>query len=130
MIGRCTGGSPSGTLARLLCTLVILAAWLAHRGALGSSPVKDRRDERYYWLTAIAANSLGSAFGDLIGGSLGCGLMGGIAVNLTMLALLLMLHDTTRVSKGLLFWTGFVVTRIPSEAPRIDPGREPRLRKI
>ena len=39
--------------------------------------------------------------------------MGGIAVNLAILALLLVLDYTTRVSKGLLFWTAFVVTRIP-----------------
>lgn len=106
-------GNLSGTLALLLFTLVILTAWFAHRGALGSSPVEDRRDERYYWLAAIAANSLGSAFGDLIGGRPGWGLMGGITVNLAILALLLVLHYTTRLSKGLLFWTAFVVSRVP-----------------
>ena len=106
-------GSRYGTLALLLCTVLILAAWFAHRGALGSVPVNDRRDERYYWLAAISANSLGSAFGDLIGGWHGWGLMGGIAVNLAILALLIVLHYTTGVSKGLLFWTAFVVTRIP-----------------
>ena len=59
------------------------------------------------------ANSPGAAFDDLIGGQFGGGLIGGIAVNLAILARLLVLHYATRVSKGLPLRTAFVVTRVP-----------------
>lgn len=106
-------GDLVGTLALLGVLLAILAVWFARRGALGSYPVREGADERYYWLAALAANSLGSAFGDLVGGRLELGLLGGIAANVLVLALLLGLHRTRRASKALLFWGAFVVSRIP-----------------
>ena len=75
------------------------------RGARDLPEVQHRpNDELHYWLATIVANSPGAAFGDLIGG---------IAVNLAILARLLALHYATRVSKGLLLRTAFVVTRVP-----------------
>ncbi len=106
-------GNPAGTAVLLLCLIVTLAAWFARRGVIGVYPVRNRQDERYYWLTAVFANSLGSALGDLIGDKLGVGVLGGTAVYAGMAALLLILHYTMRAGKGLLFWSAFVVTRIP-----------------
>ncbi|MGC8521118.1 MAG: hypothetical protein ACP5PN_04535 [Steroidobacteraceae bacterium] len=106
-------GNPAGTAVLLLCLLVTLAVWFRRRGAIGVCPIGDRRDECYYWLAAVFANSSGSALGDLIEDKLRVGVLGGTAVYAGIAALLLILHYTRRSGKGLLFWSAFVVTRIP-----------------
>lgn len=106
-------GNPAGTGFLFLCVLVTLGVWHGRRGALGVYPINRRRDELFYWAAAIVANSLGSALGDLLGSTLGLGVLGGTLVFLAVLAVLLVLYRTTRLSTGLLFWSGFVVARIP-----------------
>lgn len=106
-------GNQGGTALLLIGLAVTLAVWSARRRAIRIYPVETQQDERYYWMAVVLANSLGSALGDLIGDKLGVGLLGGIGVYVGVLALLLALNYTTRVSKGLLFWSAFVVTRIP-----------------
>ncbi len=106
-------GNLAGTGALLLCLCAALAIWRARRGAIRCDSIEHPRDERFYWLAAMLANSFGSAVCDLIGDRLGVGVLAGTAVNLGILALLMLLHDTTRGRKELLFWTAFVFTRIP-----------------
>lgn len=106
-------GNSVGTAALLVCTLIALAVWFMRRGALGAGDVRALADERYYWLTVVLANSLGSALGDLVGDKLGVGVLGGTGVNAGILALLLALYLTGRAPRGLLFWAAFVVSRVP-----------------
>lgn len=106
-------GNLAGTVLFLVCLITILAVWRVGRGSIGSAWIDARQDERFYWLAAIFANGLGSAFGDLVGAKLGLGLLGGIAVNLAVVALVLAIHYTIGAGKGVLFWTAFVVTRVP-----------------
>lgn len=106
-------GNAAGTALLLIGLVVTLAIWFARRRAISIYPVEERRDQGYYWGAVVFANSLGSALGDLVGDKLGVGLLGGIAVYAAILALLVTFHYTTRTSKGLLFWSAFVVTRIP-----------------
>ncbi len=106
-------GTLAGTGALLVGLLLALAIWRARRGAIRCKAIEDPRDERFYWLAAILANSFGSAVCDLIGEKLGVGVLGGAAVNAGILALLVLLHYTTRARKELLFWSAFVFTRIP-----------------
>lgn len=106
-------GNAGGAGLLLVCLAATLAVWYARCGAIGSYRIESRRDELFYWLAAVLANSLGSALGDLVGDKLGVGLLGGTAFNLGILALLLALHYTHRVGKGPLFWAAFVFSRIP-----------------
>ena len=62
-------------------------------------------DERYYGLTAVLANSLGSALGDLVGDKLGAGILGGKAVNAGILAPLLAAYRIDRAPRGLPSWS-------------------------
>lgn len=106
-------GNAGGAGLLLGCLAVTLAIWYVRCGTIGPYPIKERRGELFYWLAAVLANSLGSAMGDLVGEKLGVGLLGGTAVNLGVLALLLALYYTTRAGKGPLFWAAFVFSRIP-----------------
>ncbi|MHB1870283.1 MAG: hypothetical protein ACYCT1_05440 [Steroidobacteraceae bacterium] len=105
-------GNPVGTAVLLAGTLIALTAWFRRRGTLGAGGVRALEDERYYWLAAVLANSLGSALGDLVGDKLGVGVLGGTAVNAGILALLLAWYVTGRAPGGLLFWAAFVVSRV------------------
>lgn len=105
-------GNLAGAGALLACLLITLAIWQLGRGAIRIYPITERKDEAFYWIAVIFANSLGSVLGDLLGDRLGFGLLGGIAVNVAVLAVLLALHYITRANKGLLFWAAFVFTRI------------------
>ncbi|MGC8519129.1 MAG: hypothetical protein ACP5P4_11480 [Steroidobacteraceae bacterium] len=106
-------GNAAGTGVLLGALVVVLAVWFARRGTLRFAPIITRADERLYWLAAVVANSVGSAFGDWVGDGLHWGLWGATGVNLAIIALLLTLQRKSRISRGVLYWTGFVVTRIP-----------------
>lgn len=106
-------GNMAGAGVLLIGLVATLAVWFARCGAIGFDPIYERKDELFYWLAAVLANSLGSALGDLLADKLGLGLLGGIAVNVGVLALLLALRYTTRAGKGLLFWAAFIFTRVP-----------------
>lgn len=105
-------GDLRGTVLFLICLLVAVITWFVHRGTLCADPI-EQPDERYYWLAVVLANCLGSALGDLVGDKSGLGVLGGTAFNVGVVVLLLVLRYTTRVNKGALFWSAFVVTRIP-----------------
>jgi uncharacterized membrane-anchored protein len=106
-------GNSAGTGVLLGALVTALGIWFARRGTIRFAPIVTRSDEVYYWVIAVIANSVGSAFGDWIGDGLGWGLSGGIAVNVAVIALVLILWRTTRISRGILYWMGFVVTRVP-----------------
>lgn len=105
-------GTPAGAGVLLACLVVTLGVWFVRRGELGVYPIKERLDEVFYWLAVIFANSLGSVLGDLLGDRLGLGVMGGVAVNAGVLAVLALLYYRTRTNRGLLFWTAFVFSRV------------------
>lgn len=106
-------GNPLGTAVLLGGTIIAPAAWFRRRRTLGAGGVRTPEDERYYWLAAVLANSLGSALGDRVGDKLAVGVLGGTAVNAGILALLLAGYRTGRAPGGLLFWAAFAVSRVP-----------------
>lgn len=105
-------GTATGAGVLLACLVVTLGAWYVHRGEIGVYPIKQRTDEGFYWLAVIFANSLGSVLGDLLGDRLGLSVLGGLAVNVGVLAVLTLLYYRTRANRGVLFWTAFVFSRV------------------
>jgi uncharacterized membrane-anchored protein len=106
-------GDSAGTGVLFGALVIALGVWFVRRGTVRFAPIVTRSDEGFYWRTAVIARSVGSAFGDWVGDSLGWGLSGGIAVNLGITLLVLLLWRTSRISRGALYWIGFVVTRVP-----------------
>lgn len=105
-------GTPGVTGVLLACLVAILAVWRVRRGKLGFYPIKGLQDEVFYWIAAVFANSLGSVIGDLVGDHFGLGVLGGVAVNASVLALLVVLRYKTKANKAILFWTAFVFSRV------------------
>jgi len=97
----------------ILLALLILSLWIWHRtlGSISVSTVSSPRAEMFYWLTIMFSQTLGTALGDWTADTAGLGYIGGAAVFGTLLALVVAAYLWTRVSRTLLFWLAFVLTR-------------------
>lgn len=91
--------------------LVVLAVWRFSTGHIAVDRVVDRRDETFYWLTILVSNTLGTALGDFTADDLGLGFQRGALVFAGLIVLVAILHFATPISKSILFWAAYVLTR-------------------
>lgn len=99
--------------AALLVTLLLacLATWRFTTGSLSVERVTTRKAELFYWIAILFSNTLGTALGDFLSDSSGLGFAGGAALIGGLLVLVLLATYFTRLSRVLLFWIAFVLTR-------------------
>ena len=95
-------------VAALLC---IFATWRLTTGSLSVDHVKTRKAELFYWIAILFSNTLGTALGDFLADSSGLGFLGGAVLIGGLLAVVVGATFLTRVSRVLLFWVAFVLTR-------------------
>jgi len=97
----------------LLLGLLLLTLWVWHRstGSVSVSRITTPRDEMFYWLTITFSQTLGTALGDWAADTQGLGYGGGIAVFAGLLALVALLYWRSQLSRTLLFWMAFILTR-------------------
>ena len=105
-LGYATG---SAILVVLLAT--IFTYWKKSAGTLSVTDIRTRRDEGLYWAAILISNTLGTALGDYLADDSGLGFAGGALLIGGLLAVTLLLHFLTRLSKVVLFWIAFVLTR-------------------
>jgi uncharacterized membrane-anchored protein len=101
-------GGSSLLLALLLGSLFI---WYRTLGSISINTVNSPRTEMFYWLTIMFSQTLGTALGDWTADSAGLGYVGGAMVFSALLAVIVGLYYWTRLSRTLLFWAAFVLTR-------------------
>ncbi len=102
-----TGGS--ALLALLLAAT--LAAWRWSEGTIDVNTVSTPRVEAFYWAAITFSQTLGTALGDWIADTGDLGYEGGALLFGAALAVIVVLYYTTGVSRVLLFWAGFILTR-------------------
>ncbi len=103
-------GYPGGSLLLLACVLASLAAWYRAEGSVSVRTVNTPRVEIFYWVTITFSQTLGTALGDWIADS-GLGYDGGALVFGAVLAAIAALYLWTGISRVLLFWAAFILTR-------------------
>lgn len=103
-------GYPGGSLLLLACVLASLFVWRRALGTVDVNTVTSPREEVFYWITITFSQTLGTALGDWAADS-GLGYLGGAVVFGVALAVLVALLFTTKVSRVLLFWAAFILTR-------------------
>jgi uncharacterized membrane-anchored protein len=103
-------GYPGGSTILLALVLLVLAVWHWSVGTVSVSDIRTPRAEAFYWATILASNTLGTALGDWLADS-GPGYEGGALVFGTALAVVALLYYRTSLSRTLLFWTAFILTR-------------------
>ena len=97
----------------LLLALLAGSLWLWHRtlGTIAVATITTPAAESFYWLTIMSSQTLGTALGDWTADAAGFGYAGGAIAFSAMLGLLALAYRFTRVSRTVLFWAAFVLTR-------------------
>ncbi|WP_288402045.1 hypothetical protein [uncultured Acinetobacter sp.] len=104
-------GYIGGSSLLLLLVLLSLWVWYTSEGNISPDTINNVRTEWFYWISITFSQTLGTALGDWSADTAGLGYTGGIALFSGLILLLVGLHFLTRVSKTLLFWAAFVLTR-------------------
>jgi uncharacterized membrane-anchored protein len=99
----------SSLLAALL--MFSLAIWYRNMGTVSIASINSRRAETFYWVTIMFSQTLGTALGDWMADSTGLGYAGGALVFAAGLAIVTAIYLWTNVSRTVLFWVAFVLTR-------------------
>jgi len=103
-------GYVGGSLILFLAVMLVLGAWWKVEGSVSVNNITSPRVEAFYWLTILFSNTLGTALGDFLADS-GPGYEGGALVFSGMLAVVWALYAFTGISRTLLFWAAFILTR-------------------
>ncbi|MEQ1506035.1 MAG: hypothetical protein ABMB14_27635 [Myxococcota bacterium] len=102
-----TGGS-----AILFALLIAsLAVWRFSEGSVAVDTVNTPRVEAFYWGTILFSQTLGTALGDWVADTNDFGYENGAIVFGAGLAVVAALMYFTKVSRTVLFWSAFILTR-------------------
>ena len=99
--------------ASLLFALLMasLALWYGSLGSVSVDKINLPKGELFYWVTIMFSQTLGTALGDWIADTTGLGYEGGALVFGAGLAMVGAAYYWTTLSRTLLFWAAFILTR-------------------
>nr|AMK59286.1 hypothetical protein Rpic12D_2113 [uncultured bacterium UPO50] len=101
-------GGSSLLLALLLASLFI---WYRSMGTVSVEAISSPKAEMFYWMTIMFSQTLGTALGDWTADTAGLGYGGGAIVFSALLAIVMAAYYWTSLSRTLLFWAAFILTR-------------------
>jgi uncharacterized membrane-anchored protein len=104
-------GYVEGSLLLVAILIAVLALWRFTMGSVSVNHIATPGVEIFYWVTILFSNTLGTALGDFLSDSSGLGYDGGALLISGLLALIALAYFFTSVSRTLLFWLAFVLTR-------------------
>jgi uncharacterized membrane-anchored protein len=111
-------GYSGGSILLFSLVLASLGLWYRATGTLAATSVREPRAEGFYWLTITFSQTLGTALGDWVAAlpddtpaGIGLGYGGGALLFGAALALVVVLHFRTSISRAGLFWAAFILTR-------------------
>ena len=104
-------GYTGGSLILFACLLAVLGLWYWSHGSISVETVNTPKVEAFYWAAITFSQTLGTALGDWIADTGGLGYEGGALVFAAGLAITAALYYWTDVSRVLLFWIAFILTR-------------------
>src|ERR1700688_5038324 len=104
-------GYTGGTTLLFVCLMTVLALWYWSQGTIAVDTVNAPKAEAFYWAAITFSQTLGTALGDWMADTGGLGYEGGALVFAIGLAVVLGLYFWSNVSRVLLFWAAFILTR-------------------
>ena len=104
-------GYAKGSLILVTCLLGVLVVWRFSEKTLSVSNIQTTRAELFYWAAILFSNTLGTALGDFLADDSGLGFFGGATLIGGLLLLVALASYVTRLSRVMLFWIAFVLTR-------------------
>ena len=104
-------GYAKGSLILIFMLISILAIWYKTEKSLSVENISSFRPETFYWFTILISNTLGTALGDYLADDSGLGFGGGALLIGSSILVVVLIHFYTKMSKVILFWIAFVLTR-------------------
>jgi uncharacterized membrane-anchored protein len=104
-------GYTGGSTLLFLCLMVVLGLWYWSEGTISVNTVSTPKVEAFYWAAITFSQTLGTALGDWAADTGGLGYEGGALVFAAALAVVAGLYFWSSVSRVLLFWAAFILTR-------------------
>ncbi len=104
-------GYTGGSTLLLGCVLASLYIWHRALGTISAASVHTPQAELYYWITITFSQTLGTALGDWAADDGGLGYLGAAVIFAAGLAIIAGLYFKSQVSRVVLFWAAFILTR-------------------
>jgi uncharacterized membrane-anchored protein len=104
-------GYPGGASLLFALLMISLAIWYWSAGSISVNTVSTPKIETFYWVAILFSQTLGTALGDWMADTNGLGYEGGALVFAAGLALIAAAYFYTTISRTLLFWAAFILTR-------------------
>jgi uncharacterized membrane-anchored protein len=104
-------GYVGGSSILFVLLMATLGLWYRSLGSIATDHIVSPKAEIFYWATIMFSQTLGTALGDFIADTTGLGYEGAALVFGAALALVAGLYFWTRISRTVLFWAAFILTR-------------------
>jgi uncharacterized membrane-anchored protein len=104
-------GYPGGASLLFALLMLSLLVWYRSAGSISVNTVATPKIETFYWVAILFSQTLGTALGDWMADTNGLGYQGGALVFSAGLALIAAAYFWTNISRTLLFWSAFILTR-------------------
>lgn len=104
-------GYPGGSALLFALLMASLAVWYRSEGTISVNTVTSPKVETFYWVSILFSQTLGTALGDWMADTNGLGYEGGALVFGAGLAAIAAAYFFTNISRTLLFWAAFILTR-------------------
>jgi uncharacterized membrane-anchored protein len=104
-------GYAGGSLLLFGLLMASLTIWHRSLGTVSVHTVDSPRAEMFYWVTIMFSQTLGTALGDWTADTAGLGYRGGATIFSALLALVAVAYYRTTISRTVLFWAAFILTR-------------------
>ena len=104
-------GYAGGSTLLLGLLLGTLFVWHRTLGSVSVNTISSPKAEMFYWVTIMFSQTLGTALGDWTADTAGFGYAGAAVVFGAMLLLIVAAYYWTNLSRTLLFWAAFILTR-------------------
>lgn len=102
-------------LSLFIALIVVLVVWRVATGSISIASITTRKSEAFYWLAILVSNTLGTALGDWLADAdykgQPIGFENGALVFGATLLVVGGLYMFTKVSRPVLFWAAFILTR-------------------
>jgi uncharacterized membrane-anchored protein len=104
-------GYTGGSALLFVCLMIVLGLWYWSAGTISVNTVSTPKVEAFYWAAITFSQTLGTALGDWLADTGGLGYEGGALVFGAGLAIVAAAYYWTSVSRVMLFWAAFILTR-------------------
>jgi uncharacterized membrane-anchored protein len=104
-------GYAGGSTILLNLVLLSLLIWRWTTGSVSIDAVNTPKVEIFYWVTIMFSQTLGTALGDWVADTNEMGYVSAAAIFGGLLLLTVLLYYFTSISRVILFWAAFILTR-------------------